>query len=150
MSRIKRKLLDFNEKTGTAICILSYKGNLFEGKAQCCEDDMDMCSGRVGMQYAEIRANIEVLKFRRKELKTRFMTLEGVLKNLITSKDFDIESSYSNKLQSSICEAKIEYFEIKLEIEELKELIKNDIIARETFYSKIRERRRRQVVINLK
>ena len=35
MGRLKTKLCDFNEETGKATYIYSYKNQLFEGTAQC-------------------------------------------------------------------------------------------------------------------
>lgn len=144
MGKLKTKLVNFDKETGKATYIYSYKNQLFKGEAQCHEDDMDMCSELVGLKYAETRAYLEYLKVRKNELKTRLATMEGLLRNLQTSKDFDITSKYGKKIQVAICDTKCDLFEIKQAIDNIPPYLKQDIKSREFLYTRVREKRKKE------
>lgn len=141
MGKLKTRLMDFNKETGTATCIYGYKGHLLVGEAQCHEDDMDMCSELVGMKLAETRAYLKFLKVRRDELTIRKDTLEGVFRNMMTSKDFIPYSSYAKKIQQSICETRCELHEVREAIANIPPYLKQDIEERDVLYKKLRKRR---------
>lgn len=144
MGKLKTKLCDFNEETGTATYIYSYKNMLFEGNAKCHEDDMDINSKTVGLKYAELRAYLKYLKTRRAELQIRIETLDGIQKHLVTSKDFDVKSSYSRKLQFEICETRTELNDCKEAIKNIPIYLKKDIDSRDVFYKQLRDKRKKE------
>ena len=142
MGRLKVKHQEFNRETGTATFIYSYGSHLFEGVAQCHEDDMDMNSELVGLKYAETRAFYQYLKVRRGELQLRLSTLEGILNNMLTSKDFNIATKYGKKMQVAICETRMELKDCRDGLENIPQYLKDDISARDEMYKKIREKRK--------
>ena len=146
MSRLKTKLCDFNEETGKATYIYAYDNQLFEGTAQCHEDDMDINSKTVGLKYAETRAYLQYLRVRRKELLNKANILENLQRNMMTSKDFVPRSNYSKKLQFEICETRCELNDCRQAIDAIPGYLRNDIEARDGLYKKLREKRKAEEV----
>ncbi len=142
MGKLKAKYQNFDKETGKATFVYSYGSYLFEGEAQCHEDDADMSSELVGLKYAETRAFYQYLKVRRGELQLRLSTLEGMLNNMITSKDFDITTKYGKKMQVAICETRMELKDCRDGLENIPQYLKDDISARDGMYKKIREKRK--------
>lgn len=147
MSKLKTKLAEFDKETGKATYIYAYKNYTFEGTAQCHEDDFDFCSEKVGLDLAEIRAFYKYLKVRRDELVIRVETLESMLKDMSTSKSFQITSKYGIKLQTAICDSRIELHETRDAINSIPRIIKTKIAGREDLYKKIRERRKAEAEV---
>lgn len=141
MGKLKTKVAEFDKETGKATYIYSYKQNIFIGEAQCHEEDMDMCSELVGMKLAETRAFLQYLKVKKTELEIRLSTLEGLIRNMTTSKDFDITSKYGKKLQYAICETRMELHDCKEGIKNIPGYIKQDIEKRDKLYQALRKRR---------
>ena len=137
MTKLKTKLADFNKETGESTYIYTYKEYTFIGKSQCHEDDMDMCSELVGLQLAEIRAFFKYLKIRRKELKLKLDALEGVYKNMSTSKDFNERSKATQKLILAINETRLELEDCKDGIENIPDFVEKNIQARDAMYKKM-------------
>lgn len=141
MGVIKTKLADFNRETGKATYIYSYRDKIFVGEATCHEDDMDMCSEMVGLKYAEARALLQVCKARKYELQIRLKALEGALRDMATSNDFDFLSTYARKIQNSICDVRCELNEVKEAINNIPPYLKKDMEGREALYKRIRAKR---------
>ncbi|MCF0125095.1 MAG: hypothetical protein HUJ68_04950 [Clostridia bacterium] len=142
MGKLKTKTYYFNEKTGEATYIYKYKNQEFVGKAFCSKEDKDFCSELLGIKIAELRAYVKYLKVKKEDLKNRLSTLEGVVNNMKTSKDFDITSNYGKKLQFSICDCKRELQEVKRLIKEIPKSLDMELEQREDFYNKIRNKRK--------
>lgn len=142
MSKLKTMFSDFDKETGKAVYVYGYKNHVFEGEAQCHEDDFDFCSEKVGLEMAEIRAFYKYLKVRRDELVIRVETLEGMLRDMSTSKSFQITSKYGAKLQNAICDSRVELHETRDAIERIPHILKSKIAGRDDLYKKIREKRK--------
>ncbi len=144
MSILKKAFYDFDEKTGKATFLYRYKGYEFWGEADCHEDDYDMKSELVGLQLAENRAYLDFLKVRRRELQTRYETLQGVYNYLSDDKEFDITSSYGKKLAKEIEDTSYKLQNCRDGIKALPKMIQDGIDRREDLYQKIRERRKNE------
>ncbi|MEG0153577.1 MAG: hypothetical protein RR744_10485 [Cellulosilyticaceae bacterium] len=141
MSKLTMGEITFDEDKGVAVVNYNYKGHVFTGASTCHEDDKDMQSKTVGYKYAELRAYIKFLSFKKQELSIVASTLEGTMKNMMTSKDFNPKSKYAAKLQNSICHTRCELHKCREEIKSVKEYLKKNIQDREEFYIKIRKSR---------
>ena len=143
MSKLKIKYKNFNKESGKSTFIYSYGSHSFEGKSKCHKSDMDMRSALVGLRYADTRAFLKYLKFRKAELGIRLSTLEGLLNNMSTSKDFDLNSRYAKKLTTAIKETKLEIEECRDKMENMPKMLERDIETRENLYKKIRKNRQK-------
>ena len=52
---IKKPFFEWDEETGSALCVLYYNDKVFVGEAKCHMTDMDMCSEKTGQQIALMR-----------------------------------------------------------------------------------------------
>lgn len=72
----KEPLYAWDPKTGAASCIIEYDGLTFCGNAQCHEADLDMCSERVGIYIAELRAKIKFMQYLKRINKEKLAELK--------------------------------------------------------------------------
>ena len=93
----------YNYINGSAIYVIKYNNQEFEGKAVCHPEDRDFESARVGLTIAEARANIKVLRYIREcELKPQLKILNHLYANIKTSKYYNPTSYEAKMLRNQI------------------------------------------------
>lgn len=133
----------WNEDTGTAICIISTPYGEFKGTASCHPDDNDMISEKVGNEIAEIRATINLLKYRRDcWIKPALSALKQLQSNCLHSKKYSNPKSH----ESRMLKRQIENWTLDLEttrelISNYRAYLKGYIEGKEQFYQKVRANR---------
>lgn len=141
MSKLKVGYHNFNPETKEAVFTYNYKGHSFIGKAKCHEEDYDFCSEKMGLTYAECRAYLKYLKYRRNELQIKLTTLTGLYNNISTDKHFKHNSSIANKIRKEIDTVKQLLINHRELINEVEQAIKDTIKAKEQLYTKLRNNR---------
>lgn len=141
MKKKKQPIFDWDELTGTAICILKYNDNIFTGVACCHEDDLDMKSKKTGCEIALRRAEIDALKYYKNELQTSLKALNQLFYSMVQSNKFN-ENSYENKmLQRQIRLIQNDLDTTKEIIAQKQKSLKTYISEKDYFYKRIRKNR---------
>ena len=136
------KNMEFKYENNVAKCIIHYQNQKFIGEAICHPDDLDFASERTGMTIAEIRALIKVKTFIRDfEIKPQLKILKHFNANIRNSKNYNPTSYEAKMLYSQIKAIQRELDEIKKEISEDKQFLKEYINGKDKVYKKLRQAR---------
>lgn len=132
---------DWNENTGVAKCTIYYKSRAFEGIAQCHPNDEDMQSRLTGLTIANLRAELEYLKYEYNKTQAGLDALNQLYYSMNRSKNFN-EKSYEN----CMLQRQIRLFENDLattneNLAQLKQELKLYIDKKEQFYQAVRKKR---------
>lgn len=129
----------YNYINGSAIYVIKYNNQEFEGKAVCHPEDRDFESARVGLTIAEARANIKVLRYIREcELKPQLKVLNHLLSNMKTSKYYNPISYEATMLRSQIRAIEKELAAINNEIADEQKFIKDYVSGKDKLYKRLR------------
>lgn len=135
-------IFKWDENTGIASCILENGENIYIGMAKCHPDDADMKGQKTGCEIAYRRAQINILRAYRNELKTKLSALNQLYYSMNKSKNFN-EKSYENKmLQRQIHIINFDLTTIKEMIANEQQNLRNYIKEKDEFYKKTRNRRK--------
>lgn len=136
-------IFNWDEKTGTASCILSDGEKVYTGFAQCHPDDEDMKGQKTGCEIAFRRAKINALRGYRDELKIQLKALNQLFYSINKSKKFNSKSYENRMLQRQIRM-------INFDLATTKEMIANEelnlrayIKSKDVFYIQTRKRRQK-------
>ena len=141
---IKKPYFEWDEETGSALCILYYNDKVFIGQAKCHPDDIDMCSEKTGQQIALMRAEINYLNhLKNNEIIPALKALNQFYYSINKSKKFNEKSYEVKMLKRQIKLYNLDYEILKNEIKEKKLQIKTYIQAKDNFYNKIRKNRKK-------
>lgn len=139
----KEPYFDWDEETGTALCLLEDKQNCFVGYATCHEDDRDMCSKRTGCEIALYRAEIDYFQHvRDNELMPSIKALRQLYYSMNKSKYFNQKSYETKMLQRQIRLLEEDLATIKQMLTETRRKLKQYIDDKENVYQKIRANRK--------
>jgi hypothetical protein len=134
-------IFSWDEETGTASCILTDGKKTYTGIAMCHPDDEDMKGEKTGCEIALRRANIDVLKAYRDELKTKLAALNQLYYSMKHSTHFN-EKSYENRmLQRQIRMTNFDLTVIKEDIATEQQNLREYILKKDIFYKQTRQRR---------
>ena len=124
---------------GHSCCIIKYKGLEFVGEATCHPDDMDFESERTGLCIAEARANIKVLKFKRKfEIIPALQSLRHLYGNMRSSKKYNPKSYEAQMIRSQLRALEKELDTISNDIVEEEKYLNEYIQKKDAFYQRLR------------
>ena len=140
---MKKKITIFYDPvTGETECTIFYDNQIFEGTAACHPADYsDFCSERTGCQIAECRANLQALRYRKKQLKFKIDVLESLYKDIKNSSKHTYNFEFKI-LQKHIKNMKKELAEVKEDIQQEKSFLNSYIDQKEKFYQTVRDSRR--------
>jgi len=140
---MKRKpAFSWDPETGSALCILYDRNNLYYGTAQCADQDKDMMSEKTGCEIAYHRAMISALRSHRDELQAQYQGLHNYYYSMNNSKYFDPESYPIRRLKDHLEMIKNDISVIKDEIKKEQNFLNLYITDKDNFYKKIRSNRK--------
>ena len=135
----------FKFEAGHATCVTVYKHKTFIGEAHCHPDDADFESERVGSYIADIRSDIEVLKYMRDyELRPAYNCLNHILCSMKRSKLYNEKSYESKFIRRQLHRIQNQLTAVNNEIATLRLTLKVYIKDKEEFYQKIRKDKNKQ------
>lgn len=134
-----KKIFIWEPEIKSAICKIDYNKHTFIGTAFCHSADEDFCSEKTGSYIAEIRAEIELLRYLRDcEYKPAYQALKHLYASIKTSKNFK-ENSYENKrIRRELHRIKKQLDAVSNEIAQLRLTLHVYIKNKDEFYQKIR------------
>lgn len=132
---------DWNENTGVAKCTIYYKSRAFEGVAQCHPNDEDMQSHLTGLTIANLRAELEYLKYEYNKTRAGLDALNQLYYSMNRSKNFNEKSYENSMLQRQIHQSKFALDTISKMLASTKQEIKTYIEGKEQFYQSVRKKR---------
>ena len=123
----------------TAVFTIQYGGATFVGQARCHPEDLDYCNERTGLTIAEARANIKLMKFKRRfEIQPKIDVLKHLLANMESSTKY-AEKSYEAKSVRSQLRAQEElYNQLTQDIADEEKYLKEYIDKKDSFYKRLR------------
>lgn len=138
---MKTKMIysNYDPDTGESIVKIRNKYGIFTGISRLQEEDRPYESSFAGCEYAEMKANISYMKFRKKILNYQIKILEDFYKSISSAKDFNIDSYESKKLRRKIHELKKEKRSWDDKIKSLKKKMFNAIKLRVETIDKINQ-----------
>ena len=120
-------------------CYLSYKGTVFYGEAKCHPDDYDMCSERTGYFIAEMRANIQKLRWcRDNEIIPVLKSYKHLYDCILHSPKANKDSYEAHCIYREIKKLEADLKEIRLAIKEERDYLRNYIAEKDHIYRRIR------------
>lgn len=133
---------NWNPDEKTATCSCYYNGLKYVGIARCHPEDEDMMNEITGLNLAEARLEIQLIKARIRETKSELSALKQLYYSMNRSQYFN-EKSYENKMLQRQIKFKQEYLDYlrDIAIPEYKNRIENWIEKKDKFYKHIRANR---------
>ena len=132
---------DYEYSYGTSCFAITYKDQVFLGKAECHPEDKDMESERTGLTIAEARAYIKLLKFiKNHEIKPVIDAYKHLLKNIQSSKNHNPRAYESCMLRSQLSYWEGRLAEIVTDIADEEKCLKEYIAQKDKLYRKLRAR----------
>lgn len=135
----------WNDKTGTATCILKTRRGTYCGIAECSVVDTDMKSEKTGQEIALRKATIEALKDVIKEYRLKLKTLNQFYYTVNKSKYFNDQDYVPRRLVLLISKIEKDIENLKAQIEYEKNSLKEYTESKDEFYKKIRKNRKHKV-----
>lgn len=86
---INNQTFNYDEETGSAICIIQDKENSYVGTAQCAVQDFDMKNEKTGCEIAYHRAIINYLKHYKIQLQLELKGLKKYYYSISQSKQYN-------------------------------------------------------------
>ena len=137
----KKISYNYNEMEREAIFTINYGGATFIGKSRCHPEDNDYGNERTGLTIAEARANIKLMKFKRRfEIQPKIDVLKHILANMETSKQYDPKSYEAKSVRSQLRAAQEAYNELSRDIEDEERYLKEYIDKKDHLYKRLRAR----------
>ena len=136
----------WDPETGEALCLIQKKGKVYYGTAICSPEDTDMMNEKTGCYIAEQRAKLMMLRDQRDESKVELRALIKLYSSMNTSKYFDIDSYPIRRLLSHIKQLVQDIEDYKNLIKYERDALTNYIKAKEEFYQKIRQNRKKDKI----
>ncbi len=131
----------YDATKGVSSCIIVDKDKTFIGLALCHPDDMDFMSEKTGCNIAESKARIEMLKYKRDELKATIKTFKHFMSCIKNSKNYNPNSYETKMIRRQLRQLENQLATTKQEIATEKEALKEYIVLKDNFYKKIRKAR---------
>ena len=121
-------------------CYLTYNGITFYGEAKCHPDDYDMCSERTGYFIAEMRANIQKLRWCRDyEVMPMVKHYRHFYDCLSHSSKFNKDSYEAHMILKELKKWEYELKAIRQDIKDERKYLKEYIDTKERLYRHIRQ-----------
>lgn len=133
---------EYNQDLGIAICYIEEYGEIFIGTAACHPDDKDVMSKFTGCEIANCRAYIELLRYEKKSiLEPQLKALKQLFYSINKSKKFNKESYEARAIWRQIRLKEAEIADIKAEIIDEKQYLKEYIEKKEELHQRLRAQR---------
>lgn len=127
----------FDSNIGVSICTLYDTKFTSQGIAICHDDDKAFMSERTGLQIAEARAEINMLKMIRDyELTPALIALQHLQTNMTTSKHYNPKSYEARMLRRQVNIKQNEIKAVQQEIKVIEEFLENYITSKNKLYNK--------------
>ena len=138
----KAPIFQWDEESGTAVCIISDGDNLFIGTAECHEEDQDMKSEKTGSTIALFRATIKYYNHIKKNvLQPQLKQLNQLYYTMNRSKRFNPKSYENIMLQRQIQQREADLEMINELLRSKREDLRIYLTEKEKFYKRIRASR---------
>ena len=135
----KAPIFQWDEESGTAVCIISDGDNLFIGTAECHEEDQDMKSEKTGSTIALFRATIKYYNHIKKNiLQPQLKQLNQLYYTMNRSKRFNPKSYENVMLQRQIQQREADLEMINHMINQARTDLKTYMSQKEDAWNKIR------------
>lgn len=141
---MKSKIIyaNYNPKTGKSIVKIQNQYGIFIGTSQLQEEDKAHESTFAGCGYAEMKANISYMKYRKKILNYQIKILKDCYSNMSFGKKFNSHSYEARKIRRKIYELEKEKKSWDNKIKSLKEKMFKAIETREKTLDKIYKKKK--------
>lgn len=98
---MKYKLINSNydKNSGISIATIATNEGLFTGQSKLLDCDKDIESSFAGCEYAEIKAELKYLRYKRKLIKNQLKGLNDFYKNICKSKKFNEKGFEATRLR---------------------------------------------------
>lgn len=138
-------MFEWDQETGSALCVLTDGENTFVGTAHCHEQDLDMCSEKTGCTIALYRAEIEYYKhIKNNILIPQLNALNQLYYSMNRSKYFNPKGYENIMLQRQIRQRKFDLDTITELLTTKKAKLKSYLDEKEKLYQRIRFNRKGQ------
>ena len=135
----KKISYNYDEMEREAIFTINYGGAVFVGKARCHPEDNDLGNERTGLTIAEARANIKLMKFKRRfEIQPKIDVLKHLLANMETSKQYAEKSYEAKSIKSQLRAAQAAYDQLTSDIKDEERYLKEYIDKKDILYKRLR------------
>lgn len=131
----------FDKETGVSKVIIDTELGRFCGTAKVAEEDKEYFSSYAGKRYAELKAIINMLKYKKKIVYYQIKALNNCRKAIETTKDYDKNAYPNRRIRKDIYELKEIYKYITESIENIKQKIKDDFKDRVRIINKYKEKK---------
>lgn len=136
-----KKLYNWDAEKGIATCEIIVNNQIFHGEAHCHAEDRDYGNELTGCMIAETRSVIKYLAYVRHERTIALKAFKHLYKCLSTSKHFNKKSYEAKMLYRQIKIYQAEIDELKLQINSLKDNLKEYIDFKDSLYRKFRAKK---------
>lgn len=140
---LKAKMIDsgFNRETGISYATIKTPNGIYTGYSYLQEEDKEYASEFAGCKYAEIKANIKMVKDKIRILKSQLSAFEKFYNNISEGRNFNKRSYEARKMRRKMFELKDEIKNLQALKESMHNVLMEDINKRPTelkkFYNKI-------------
>lgn len=141
---MKEPIFNYDEATGTTICIIEDKDKTFVGYATCHPDDMEFCSVRTGEQIAATRAYIDYLKDLKANVQIELNTFKHFYNDIKNMPQYNKENYCVKHLLKTIKNLSVEFSTIQSDIKQEKKNLSLFISSKNDLYRKLEKQKARQ------
>ena len=143
LNTFSHPVFQWDEETGSAICIITCGDRNFCGIATCAETDQDMKSEKVGCEIAYSRAVIRFLQSEKQRVKYQKQALEHLKSTIQNSEEF---SKTWKRLCKEIHNLELDFYDAQEQIDMIKNYLREYINDKDALYKKIRQKRQGKIV----
>lgn len=131
---------DFRTEGNYSYCDLTYNNLTFTGVAQCHPDDMDMLSERTGYCIAEIRANLQKLRWVRDyEILPVLKSYKHLYDCISHAPKFNKDSYEAQAIWRKINQLEHDLADLRAAIKEERDYLRDYIAKKEIIFQRIRK-----------
>ena len=124
----------WDPEEGSALYKIEMDNNVFYGSARCHPDDESIKSEKIGLEIAEIRARLNILRYLRdSEYKPQLKILKHLQSNMMTSKKYNKKSYEARMLWRQINILENDLRSIKEMIKSCNKYIADTIASAESY-----------------
>lgn len=131
MTKPTLKSAIFNPDTGISTVVLQTKDGEFTGTAKLHPEDQNHASRYTGCKYAEIRANIKIIKFEKKVCRRTLKELTDIYTQIYQNRNCSINSREAQYLTTRMNEILKELEKLEQAEDKLNSILHDLIIGQE-------------------
>jgi hypothetical protein len=137
--RIKLVSAEYNEETGESKSVINTPLGTFTGVSKIHPEDRDFSSKFFGCRIAELRASRQYCLALARDYRAKVKALEDFFCQMMNTRAFDSNAYYVRQLEKTRNEYKEKAAHWKTQAARIKEVIREDIVARDVYIAEQRK-----------